>query len=58
MLSFLDVKNPEYYYYSALSMNEKNNKKDAFFEVKKAINLNPEYKPAIELMNKLQNELI
>lgn len=58
MLSFLDVKNPEYYYYSALSMNEKNNKKDAFFEVKKALNLNPEYKPAIELMNKLQNELI
>ena len=37
---------------------EKNNKKDAFFEVKKALNLNPEYKPAIELMNKLQNELI
>ncbi len=58
MLSFLDVKNPEYYYYSALSLNQKNNKKDAFFEVKKALNLNPEYKPAIELMNKLQNELI
>ncbi len=58
MLSFLDVKNPEYYYYSALSLNQKNNKKGAFYEVKKALNLNPEYKPAVELMNKLQNELI
>ena len=58
ILSFLDIKNPEYYYYSALSLNETNNKKEAFFEVKKAVNLNPDYKPAVELMNKLQDELI
>lgn len=58
MLSFLDLKNPEYYYYTALALENKDFKKEAFYEVKKAININPDYKPAIDLMNKLQNELI
>ncbi len=58
ILSFLDVKNPEYYYYSALVLNNDNYKKEAFYEAKKAVSLNPEYKPALELINKLQNELI
>lgn len=58
MLSFLDLKNPEYYYYTALALDNRNYKKEAFYEAKKAININPDYKPAIDLMNKLQNELI
>lgn len=58
ILLFSDDMNVEYYYYSALSMNHKNNKKEAFYELKKAISVNPDYKPAAELMNKLQNELI
>lgn len=58
ILLFADDMNAEYYYYSALSQNHKNNKKEAFYELKKAISINPDYKPAIELMNKLQNELI
>lgn len=58
VLLFSDDMNAEYYYYSALSKNHKNNKKDAFYELKKAISINPDYKPAIDLMNKLQNELI
>lgn len=58
VLLFSDDMNAEYYYYQALSLNHKNNKKEAFYELKKAVNINPEYKPAIELMNKLQNELI
>ena len=58
LLSFLDEPNAEYYYYSALSLDNSNNKKDAFYEVKKALSVNPDFKPAVELMNKLQNELI
>ena len=58
ILLFSDDMNAEYYYYQALSQNHKNNKKEAFRELKKAVSINPDYKPAIELMNKLQNELI
>lgn len=58
ILLFSDNLNADYYYYSALTLNNSDNKKEAFYELKKALNLNPDYKPAIELMNKLQNELI
>lgn len=58
MLSFSNSLDAEYYYYSALSLNSQNNKKEAFYELKKAVNINPDYKPAIDFMNKLQSELI
>lgn len=58
LLSFLDEPNAEYYYYSALSLENSNNKKEAFYEAKKALSVNPDFKPANDLINKLQNELI
>ncbi len=58
ILLFSDDMNPKYYYYSAIVQDNKNNKKEAFYEVKKALTLNPDFKPAVDLMNKLQNELI
>ncbi len=58
LLSFSGKCGAEYYYYSALSENKKNNKKEAFHLAKKALEINPEYKPAIDLINVLQNELI
>lgn len=58
ILLFSDNPNAEYYYYTALNLDNENNKKEAFYEVKKALNINPDYKPATELLNKLQNELI
>lgn len=58
ILLFADDMNAEYHYYSALALDNQNNKKEAFYEVKKAININPDYKPAVDFMNKLQNELI
>lgn len=58
ILLFSDDMNAEYYYYSALSLDNKNQKKEAFYELKKALNINPDYKPAIDMMTKLQNELI
>ena len=58
ILLFSDDMNAEYYYYSALSLDNKNKKKEAYYELKKAVNINPDYKPAIDMMNRLQNELI
>ena len=58
VLLFSDDMHAQYYYYSALSKNHNNHKKEAFYELKKAVSLNPDYKPAVDLMNKLQNELI
>ena len=58
ILLYANDMNPEYYYYSALSLDHKNKKKEAYHELKKAVNLNPDYKPAVDMMNKLQNELI
>ncbi len=57
-LTFFGDNNAEYYYYSALSLNNLNRKREAFYELKKALSLNPDYKPAADMMNVLQNELI